>query len=163
MYWKNNSLPAFTLLEMIMVMLLSGILLGIVYFGLNIAQTYYNDYASEKEHLKKVHLVNNLLERDFIFSELVAGEPGSISCVYQTYEVKYTLNEEYIVRTQNFAADTFFLKSNNLKLFFQKEEIVEQSEIIDEIIFQLGEEKYTIHCQKLYASDKLFEKVVNQN
>ncbi len=76
MCWKNNSLPAFTLLEMIMVMLLSGILLGIVYFGLNIAQTYYNNYAREEEHLKKMHVVNSLLEHDFVFSELVTGEPA---------------------------------------------------------------------------------------
>jgi len=160
-----KKLPAFTLMEVTIAMLLTSIVVGITYTTYRIVSRSYVDYAKKQESLATFLTADKLLKQDFLQAEqiLKTGEPGSgeegLQLKMPQGFITYRFAENYLLR------DQFALRVDTFKLAvkapdFSFENVAsEEGGRVDQLHFQtqLGGMPLLLHYKKLYSAQDLFE------
>lgn len=125
MWKKTNSLPAFSLAEMLVVMLLSGLAAGIVYFAYYTVNRYHLDLTRKSELVSDVHSLQYLVNRDFERCEYVSCTTAGFMCLSRDSAVnsEYHLLAEGIVRNQVSRSDTFHVTPLAAKFLFKNKPV----------------------------------------
>lgn len=153
---SSNSVKAFTLLELIVVMLISGIvftLAGGVY--LTWLKTY-NKWHSKTESEQTFYLLNNRLSNEMDQCWVAKGVGNELFLTFKDREaVNYTFDNKMILRRCDLATDTF--KFNIITSSFRTFE-VDGDELVDEISLSLviNIDTFNLNVNKRYSNETLF-------
>lgn len=116
---KNSTLPAFTLMEMIIVMLITSILIGGVYMVYSGNERMFEQVITQDDHLIQQTMLYEVLKNDLLHSrdisyvneELILEQSGFI-------EITYMFEEDKIVRVHPLQESVF----DNMQYTFSLDE-----------------------------------------
>ncbi len=151
----TTRVEAFTLTEIVTVMIITGILLTIVYGAFRAVGQRYQVFARSAHVQTEVSLLNNLLHKDIERAYLLQTSPQHLTIQFadpQIQAIDYQFLDSSIVRTQQTITDTFHLAPDSLAFYWQKNLLPPSGRIADEVFF-LGKtlgESYIFHAHKTY-------------
>jgi Tfp pilus assembly protein PilE len=161
-------LPAFTILELTVAMLLSAIVIGITYTSFTIVSKSYSGFTERNNEMAVLIRLDELLQRDVSRSNAIYKEQDGVEFVQSGQTVKYIFLPEQVVRLST-VADTFKVKTVELKLSFEQHALtVDESassdqNLVDELELTLlyEDEKFPYHYVKQYSSENLIKRNPN--
>jgi prepilin-type N-terminal cleavage/methylation domain-containing protein len=150
---------AYTLLELAVVMVLSGILFAMTYQALHFIQSSYSNFSQRSSQVVKNKGLFHWLNRDARRADAVYVSDGEIICHHQLNTVVYKTGPSYIVRQQAGRNDTFKLKNIVVTFHFENKVIDPKTPMLADHIQiegQLENENVILGIFKSYAADELF-------
>lgn len=156
----NRRISAFTLIELTVVMLISGFLFGIAYFSLQLFQNRYQHFSVETEKLMEIGRLTYLLNNDFNQAQVIIADREDIVFQMDSSTVHYQFLPEYSLRKQqSVVTDTFWIVSEGKRMHLLGKEKVSETGLIDELEFgyTYHEEPYLFHFYKPYDAEVLME------
>ena len=148
---------AFTLQELLIVMILSSILLSTAYYGLRVVQQYYHDFSQRSARNLRYQTLQSQLQQDFSRATHVEKEENVIVCYLTNQVVSYEFSDEAVVRTQGTLSETFPGSAQDMRCYFQEDEVVFNRQPISELRFtmEVEAELLSFRAHKTYAADAL--------
>ncbi len=110
----NKRLPAFTLLELIVGMIVSTIVLTVIFTAWHIVSKQSEQFSIRSEKNRDRSLLHSFLILDTESADSVYSDGREIFC-YSSYRTElrlnssYTLGENFVIRKTATANDTFFI------------------------------------------------------
>ncbi|GEM_PF-6013085 len=133
---RNKSLHAFTIAELSIAMLITGLLVTFGYFLLSTFSADSNQWINLQNASVTSSRAIATLRWDIANAQTLTTSGNSIECRNGNGRlVSYTLNDQ-LVRTENGNIDTFELKVLNFRLHSAKEELVDTIQLSVEIASQ---------------------------
>ncbi|MDN4167088.1 prepilin-type N-terminal cleavage/methylation domain-containing protein [Cytophagales bacterium LB-30] len=114
--WRNSYVKAFTLLELVVVMLLMGIVVTVSYKGYLVIQGLYSDFESKKRLLLDQEEMLSQLRWDIGQAEAIQWESNELSIWVGNSMCVYTMEEGGVTRTQGSQVVFFPLFIQDLEL-----------------------------------------------
>ncbi len=163
----NHKLPAFTIMEVTIAMLVSAILIAIVYTAFTIVSRSYNGFVYKNEEAARLAQLDLLLKRDFRRADLVTRTDSGIVIKNDKDITRYLLEKNEIVRI-NGITDTFKVKTEHTLVLFEQQAVdltSDQPARVDELDLDLffQNEKITLRYYKPYSAVNLFEQDTDAN
>ncbi len=154
-----KKLRAFTLLELLFVMILTTIIIGIGYLTFNISTKQLHSYRENSKKISEIFLVTMLLNKDFTEAKSVLKANDSLILTGDgNSSLQYFFTEEYIVRSANSVTDTFYYKTQNRSEKFLDKPADVNRGLVDEIYFEIktdDERAEIFHAVKAYSAAAL--------
>jgi prepilin-type N-terminal cleavage/methylation domain-containing protein len=152
-------LPAFTMLELIIAMLISAIVIATAYTGLKLVIKNMKTYSERHDELAAVLRLDELLRKDVENAIRVSMTDDKVDLAMDTVKVSYRFSSMQVIRT-GAKTDTFAVRSN-VPRFHYKGALVEDGpsqDAIDEITFDILINGQTLpfRYRKYYSSTELF-------
>ncbi len=151
------TLPAYTITEIVVVMLLSSIVVTMAYKSFAIVNHQYHLFRKSQDVTAQQVLLDRLLATDF-FRAVYITRPAEdqIQCVFKDHRSVYHFTGAYITRRMAGVLDTFYVQPTRLEI-----QAIPQSEAFDEPFVQSlsfahgpGEaEPNTFRYEKHYGAD----------
>ncbi len=155
---KVNTLKAFTLVELLVAMIITGIVVGITYQVYIMANRQFNSYKSGNEKLSQIIVFKGLLHTDFFQSSSVSKslEKG-IEVVYSDKKILYEWNDKYLLRNDNGLRDTFFINIRSSEMKFHNFIQMKTNGLLDELVLVFEEtgSEHSFCFFKKYSADVL--------
>jgi prepilin-type N-terminal cleavage/methylation domain-containing protein len=131
---SRASLPAFSLVELLVVMVLSSIIIGIIYFSYSTITSYQLRLTNQKRLAEDSATLYFVLKKDVQQSEAVrAVSPETIVCERSFGLISYGFHHGYVLRQQLERIDTFLLRFERPRFFQQKKLLEAYPFLVDEI------------------------------
>lgn len=135
MFRFNDKTSAFTLVELLIVMVLSSIIVVVIYF------TYYTVATFHVQLLRKQRVVEDMSTLYFLLKKdadkcrtIKPNHAMSFSCISEgDWSVDYVFDSLYVLRIQTARVDTFYCRVKSVSCFFENTPIEKHSEVIDKI------------------------------
>ena len=106
---------AFTLFELLIGMIISGIVIGFGYTGYSLIYKRYLNYSDTKKDIIDAIQLNSVLNNDFLYAEFAHYETDKLILTYKNALAKeYTFTDKNILRKEGELTDTFKLKATNI-------------------------------------------------
>lgn len=163
----NHRVRAFTIMELTIAMLISGIVIGITYTAYTIIIKTYTSFHQKNDAMAELVRLDQLLKRDIAHADLLLKSADGISMQSDSVLVTYNFQPTFIVRTSGII-DTFKVVAVDLNTSFENEPVIEFAESpeqnrLDDVSFSLNfqEEKIPYHYHKNYSSLNLFNRNPN--
>ncbi len=168
----NRKLPAFTLIELAIAMLISSIVISITYTVYTLVQRSYAEFQKKNQDLAYLIRIDQLLKKDFRQADFIYIEGRHLKCTKRDiFIADYECNPHYLVR-KSLGLDTFKVEIGNYTCFFEKKRIDPASFLentplemrrIDELILILTYHQDSIpyHYYKQYSSSDLIHRNTN--
>jgi|GEM_PF-4566446 len=156
----NHRVKSYTLMELAVVLVLSGILFLLAFQALQFVQSSYLRFSKKNASLVKVKTLVSQLKKDCSNSESVTAGDQKITCVIEkSVDVSYQIAPSFIVRSQGHLQDTFLLENTTMKCYFNQTEVSKTGSFVDEIVLETiyQKEKLTFSVTKVYGADKLMQ------
>lgn len=154
---KNNTFwPSFTVMELVIVMLLSGIVIGMTLLYFTQFQHYIRQQFSASEEYLCSGQFNTVFQQDIDnSSEVYYQSPALIRVIQDENEIHYEFDRDKIIRKLKNVNDTFRLTTNNLSVH----EMENYNDLVDFVEFEINIIK--VHPQQVsfvkeYNSKTLF-------
>jgi len=145
-YLRVNS---FTLLELIVVMVLSSLVLMITLLAFQILHKQFTNYEANSEKIDRLYLFFNVFDHD-LENALVYRDAEIFTLRKGIREITYTFEESLIKREESGQTDTLIWGIRGIKC---KEESIIQNEVKMTLLFCF--EKDTLYYNISYYTDKL--------
>ena len=130
----NKKVRAFTISEMLVVLVLSSLLIGITLVVLNLVQSQLRSIEKISENNSKIQLLERALWQDFnSYTVAYDAQTNSLQCRSEIDSVKYQISKDYIVRQ----TDTVFIAIDKIQCYLDGEVIA--SGIIDAIAIDFSQ------------------------
>lgn len=160
---KNfKQFKAFTLIELIVVLLLSVIVFQIGYLSFRILSQQFLSFEKKSDVILEASSLQNLLIKDFESSNVVKvleqnSSNTKIACVFDEYKIVYVFGSDQIKRIQGYRIDSFNLIATHVSLKLMGINKIDQLGLIDEINFsaQLNSEEVIFTGFKQYGAEDL--------
>lgn len=162
----QGKLPAYTILEVIITMLITAILVGITYTAYTIVSQSYLSFNSKHSELGTVLQLDKLLKKDFSRPGLIFKTSNGIDLKGDSLMVSYSFLPDQVLRTQG-VTDTFKVKTTSMAMLFEGQPVEmtapEPGTLLDELTLELiiGKEKIPYHYYKTYSSAELLQQRTN--
>ena len=153
----RGKIKAFTLTELVVVMLISAVVAALSYGGYRIITSQLARYTASGRGLLDHARLHYLLEKDFAQAGQINRRQNGITCTTsEGNSVSYRFLADRIVRKQQSLTDTFKTNLWNLELLFEGKAAGDGG-LADEIAFQATDEGEPLyfHFTKTYAPDVL--------
>jgi prepilin-type N-terminal cleavage/methylation domain-containing protein len=159
---KKSKIPGYTIIELIVVMVISTIVVSIAYKTYDIVFTQYLRVRSQNEQIRQLSLLDLLLEKDFANSNYVMNVDEGIVCNYSGKQVVYSLNNRFIVRSERSVSDTFRVMAQNIQFAYSNKAIEESNRLIDKFSFEHQDKEHLLYFRyrKVYAAEFLMNEEV---
>lgn len=154
----NNKLPAFTIMEVTIAMLIAGIAIAITFTAYRIVTRVYIDFSKKQNNLATFIGLDKLLKQDFVAAKNIVRSSEGLVLQLDGGVVTYQINEQYLVRDQfSLRTDTFKINVNHLNYLFEQAP-VEAHGVIDQVNFDVAVEgeQIPVQYQKIYSAQTLF-------
>ncbi|MCO6147921.1 prepilin-type N-terminal cleavage/methylation domain-containing protein [Flavobacterium sp. NRK1] len=112
---NRHNIPAFTIIEAIVSMAITAIILSIIFVIFSFTSQRLMDFKKENEHINELNRLSYSINKSIFESEKMQGADEEI--LFDTYNgdiIRYSISEEYFVRSQGEFTDTFHLTSKNI-------------------------------------------------
>jgi prepilin-type N-terminal cleavage/methylation domain-containing protein len=158
-----NKLKAFTLLELIIVMVLMALVTGIAFQAYQIVSSQYHSYQQNVYRDNELMLFENTLQRDFSSSAYVKKTETGIQCIRPDKTVEYTFAGDYVLRTIDIP-DTFHIHAAHDSTSFYAKGNLSQGDFVQKLGFTVNvkEELLPYLFVKEYGADVLMKLKLNQ-
>jgi hypothetical protein len=160
----TKRIPAFTMMEVTIAMLLSTIVIGITYTVFSIITRSYHSYNLKHEEMATVLRLDELLQKDFDRAEIVLKDTDGIAMQNKDGLTRYRFYGDYILRV-GLSTDTFKVKNDSVITSFESQVIssversAEQNRLDElDIQFTLQKEKIPYYYRKIYSSENLINR-----
>lgn len=153
-----QQLKAFTLLELLVAMAITGIVVSIAGLAFSLLDKQVSGYRSESALVNSVFALHGRMQRDIMDAASVNKDEQDIIIERRNRTViKYTFGDKYVLFAANERTDTFFVAAENIKAFFMQEEA---EGLIDELYFEakVNDQKETFHYTKQYTAGELMNR-----
>lgn len=161
----NNKLAAFTMIELIVVMVLSGIIFSMALLVLDIVGQQASHQEEQHQEVLKIEQLQLLLSKDAYASTAIWAEQEQVFFEYDGYTIKYQFEEKMTCRSilqEPIHTDTFWLPKLALAIQWQQQPITTGRVDALTLESQFFGQAYTIYIQKHYASKTLLETATEQ-
>lgn len=120
---KKHFVSAFSMIEAIVGMAVTAIIMGIVFVIFSILTEQMLDFKSQNELVNDMNRLTYTVNRDIFESEKMNLAENEIVFVsYSGESVKYSINENYTLRTKETFIDTFKIEIKQVKIDSVKSE-----------------------------------------
>lgn len=156
----KTKLAAFTMIELIVVMVLSGVIFSMALLVIEIVGQQARHQEEQHQEVLEVKQLEVLLQKDAYQAKGMWIEQGQVILDYEEYSILYQFEQEKINRSilqEQVHTDTFYLPSLSLESSWQGQPL--ELGRIDQIklVTQFFEQPYTILIQKQYDNKTLLE------
>ena len=148
-------LDAFTLLEMMVVLVVSSILFGMAYAALRVVQHQQRVFSDRTATLGQISTWQNVIAADMQTARWVEVAADQFRCFRPGGQVVYSLRDSTLVREQGDATDTLRVPVREATYFWQHKPRTQGP--IDEVSFRLMAARDTFYVQATahYAAQQL--------
>ncbi|MDQ3109895.1 MAG: type II secretion system GspH family protein [Bacteroidota bacterium] len=149
---RHNRIKAFTLLELLVGMILSGIVLTATFTAYRIITRQYESYNGKSAAITEVSFLVSQLQADFEnAATLIYNSENRISLQSESRVLEYRFREKYVLRNDLLRVDTFFVAVSGIETFMKSEKEESENSVIDElhIVMNLEGKKET----KIYRKE----------
>ena len=174
----KNTVPAFTVMEVTISMLVAAIVVAMAYSAYGIIAKSWLGFTEKNRQMAVVLCLDELLRRDFEKATLVEQEQGGILISGGERFVQYQIGPEQVLRISSIT-DTFKIKPLNLQACFEGKPLEQgqdllgfeqalsqgpgtvagskEGPLIDEITFSVSLQNAVIpfHYKKKYSAESL--------
>jgi len=154
MKWR---VKAFTIVELVVVMILTAIVISIAYAGYALVGKSLANYMGSSKVLNEYLMLTRTLDRDFDRATTAKDSSGNVVMLKAGNDgtVVYAFGEEAIVRTAGTVADSFAIGARSLVFVHQDD----SPGLVTAIGFDVmvGREAIHVSCAKVYAAKELIE------
>ena len=152
------SVKSFTLIEIIVVMIISGAVVTISTLTYEIIQKQYFVFKAHMNKTSTDVLLVTLINKDFMLSDAVQSSEEGMIIKNQKQNIQYLLLKDKIIRQANLI-DTFKLENVHYFSYFLGKEMKEPGKIIDELKIESGppDGLKKLHFYKQYGADEIME------
>jgi prepilin-type N-terminal cleavage/methylation domain-containing protein len=152
-----SRLKGYTVMELIVVMVLSAIVVSIAYTSFDIISKQYLRYKKSHEEISKILMFDLVLTKDFKNSVFVSLDDDGIVCNYSDRKINYQIDEHFVVRQENDVLDTFKVRVTDFQSDFSGIRVTDPGQLINhfEFVQQYDDADYLYAYQKEYAADFL--------
>jgi len=161
----NKRIPAFTIMEVTIAMLLSAIVIGITYTVFSIVTRSYHNYNLKHKGMAGMLRLDELLQKDFERAEIILKDTDGIVIKSPAHQIRYRFYSDYVLRIGP-AVDTFKIKNDSLVTSFESKVISatginDEQNRLDELSIQLNlqNEKIPYYYHKTYSSVNLINRI----
>lgn len=150
-----NRLRAFTLMEMMVVMVVSAVAITICFTCFNLIQRQFLRFKDRQEAFA-VHLeIDRLMTKDFSDCRQILKMQQGCSFRYAWRTVRYEFMDGMIVRLDSARSDTFSIPFSGIEMRQGGRDVVEEGEMIDALRLQflIDDEEFSLSFQKQYGAD----------
>lgn len=114
--WNLNRLPAYTIIELIIIMVLTGILSAFTFSALGLFSQSFTLFHKVTGRSYELTLLHRLLTKDMDQAQLVQQESEKVlHCQYMDKNVVYEFDNKCIIR-KDVLIDTFHVVAQNYKV-----------------------------------------------
>jgi hypothetical protein len=159
-----NKIKSFTILELTVVMLMSTLVLGIAYNGYTIFYKQFISFKKSSSKIADISLLDRLIWTDIADCKTVVKNEQGITCKFAGNEIKYVLEEDFILRKRGTMIDSFFITVEDAEYNFRTNKAYD-GQIIDELKFinVIDDQQKVFHYLKTYGADILINNQDNLN
>ncbi len=112
---KKNFIPAFSIMEVIVGMVITAIIMGIIFVIFSIVSERMMDYKDQNQLVNDLNRLTYSINKDIFEAEKMnVIENEVVFNGYSGETVKYYFQEDYILRDAATFADTFKIKLKNI-------------------------------------------------
>jgi prepilin-type N-terminal cleavage/methylation domain-containing protein len=150
---RHKELKAFTLLELLVGMILSGIVLAATFTAYRVVTRQYETYRDKSKSITEVSLFVAQLESDFENATTITlASENRIHLQFEKRMLEYRFSEKYVLRNDFMRTDTFNVSVAQTEAFRQSGKINSESAEIDELRLRINYEGETE--EKIYIKTK---------
>jgi len=160
----SRSLPSFSLIEMLVVMVLSSIIVGIIYFSYYTLYTYQVSLSKRYKGFEDISTLYFQLKTDVDRCDRVDASDGNtlrFKIPKPDTEIHYFFSTSYVAREQAGRIDTFYCRLQNPVFMLKGNSLADRSAQVDEIQIGVGQlpVEVNVHIYKQYDVASLLETV----
>jgi type II secretory pathway component PulJ len=153
---NTKSIPAFTIIELLVALLLGSIVVGMTYMYFSRFQDYLKNTFTQENTYSELNRLQFVLQRDFDAARTIfpAGIDELIMNMEQT-EITYQFEEDRILRETGEASDTFNLRVVN----YLANSLKEYNDLVISVELELlpePEKQVYLFCSKVYPAETRF-------
>jgi hypothetical protein len=156
---NNQKIPAFTLMEVVISMLIAAIAISITFTAYQIVSGSYGAFTKKQNRVAALAISDKLLKQDFIRALNIERSSDGIVLHLAEGEVSYIFTDTCILRDQfTLRIDTFKVSIKNLSFLFEGQP-GEEGARIDQLGFQteLDGMQMPFQYHKTYSAQDLFK------
>jgi prepilin-type N-terminal cleavage/methylation domain-containing protein len=157
----HKKIKAFTLLELLVGMILSGIVLTATFSAYRIVTSQYQSYRKKSETLSAFSFFISQFQADFSnATAIIHISENEIQLNSKKKILDYHFSEKYVLRNDLLRTDTFPVTVTEMETFRESEKIIPENEEADEIHLQMdfGGKK----LEKIYQKSPSAENSINK-
>ncbi len=148
-------LKAYSLLELMIAIFLSGIVVSAVYSGYVFTHKQFFKFSSIKTEIRSYFELAEVLNREFETSKkIVKKDDRTIEFEMIGRTINYSFDDNFIVRTFNEKVDTFFFEINGVEINSFE---VEEEAFVDHMVLTIKEDQQ-LSLYKSYGAIVKLEK-----
>jgi Tfp pilus assembly protein PilE len=155
---RNKRLKSFTLVEMIVVMLLTAVVVGMAYEVFQVVSKSYNSFSVKSERINDVERLEHWLSRDFLRAEAISAS-GHELCMLMGKDTVYYRFADSMITRQGRRVDAIRVSNEGFVTAFLGKplEYEKRSLPADQLNFKIILEKQEIpeSFYKLYSAAQL--------
>jgi Tfp pilus assembly protein PilE len=154
----NKKLPAFTLMEVTISMLITAIAIAITYTAYRIINNTYVGYTRKQDRVAAFTELDKLLKMDFQTADHVVKTEHGIQVKSVKGQITYQFDSAAIIRNQfMLRLDTFKLPVKSIHYSFEQQEVPADQPVDQlELRLQLEDQDVQLLYPKHYSSQNLF-------
>lgn len=155
----NRKIPAFTIMEVTISMLVAAIAIVIAFTAFRIVSGSYTGFTKKQEKVAMLTVLDKLLKKDFLSANRIVKLDEGLALQLEEGIVTYTFKENYFVRDQfSLRKDTFKLQVSEPVFLFEAN-VAESGKPIDQLNFmtRIDGDPVPLHYHKLYSAQNLFQ------
>lgn len=152
-------LRAFTLVELLVVMVLSSIFVALAFTMFQIIQQQFVAYGTSGKIALETDNIQRLLHYDFKYAEKIETEPRQLICQHQGYTIHYLFDDNHLIRWKENSngRDTFNIKTKHLNCFLMGQPVTNSFTDACSITIRYGNDWVTIQPAKTYSAQQLMK------
>lgn len=157
---QGTKLPAFTMIELLVVLVLSGIIFSMALLVLEIMGQQAGHQEQQHQEVLAIEQLQLLLKKDAYQAKEIWTTEEQLFFNYEAYRIQYQFKEQIICRTilqEPMHTDTFQLPSVNLERTWQRQPITFGRVDAFKVETTFFGALYSITIQKEYDSKTLLE------
>lgn len=155
----NKKLPAFTLMEVTITMLIAAIAVAITFTAYRIVSGVYLNFTRKQDRVATFITADKLLKQDFYRANRIVKIQDGLSIEMNGRFINYRFKADYFLRDQfSLRTDTFKLKIDNLNFLFENEAVADGSKV-DQCSFEteIDRQPISLYYRKIYSATDLFQ------
>jgi len=165
----NHKIPAFTIMELTIAMLISALVIGMMYSAFIIVGHSYQAFVDRNGSTATLSLLDQRLNRDISKAETMTRDSNTITLQSPHDTVSYRFLGDRIIR-QKILADTFKVNTESFRTSFESVPVESsplqgQGKRIDDLqlVLVLDSLQIPYHYHKFYSSVNLFQPLDDAN
>jgi hypothetical protein len=155
----NRKIPAFTILEVTITMLISAVVIATTYTAAHIISVTYFEYHKKQDKVATFRQLDALLKKDFMRVGIAIKTSDGMVVKLPEGEIKYSFIEGMVLREQlALQTDTFKVGAKDV-VFLYEQVPVTTGGFVDKLAFKLDLEgaELPLHYKKVYSAQDLFK------